>query len=63
MPIKLMRLMDAYGKRATDEHAKGMATIHSRRLEEVRDAALRLAAELQKILKQREAEETKAGKG
>lgn len=51
MPIKLIRLMDAYGKRVDD--------IESRRLQEVRDAALRLVSDIQKVLKEREKEEAK----
>jgi hypothetical protein len=54
MPIKLMRMMDAYGERADK--------IDSRRLQEVRDAALRLVADIQKVLKQREEEEAKVSR-
>lgn len=49
MPIKLIRLMDSYGERVDK--------IESRRLQEVRDSALRLVAEIQKVLKKRTDEE------
>jgi hypothetical protein len=41
--------MDSYGERVD--------TIDSRRLQEVRDSALRLVAEIQKVLKKRADEE------
>lgn len=49
MPIKLIRMMDSYGERVD--------RIDSRRLQEVRDSALRLVAEIQKVLKTRADEE------
>lgn len=45
MPIQLIRLMDSYAKRVND--------IDSHRLQDVRHSALRLAAEIDKILKER----------
>jgi len=61
MPIKLIRLMDAYGARVMDSESKGVG-IDSRRLQEVRDAARRLVSDIQKVLKDREKEEPKEKK-
>jgi hypothetical protein len=54
VPIKLIRLMDAYGERVDK--------IDSRRLQEVRDAALRLVADIQKVLKKRDEEDARVAK-
>ena len=54
MPVKIVRMMDNYGKRVDE--------IETRRLEEVRDAALRLASDIQKVLKKRDEQEAKVGK-
>ena len=49
MPVKIVRMMDNYMKRAEK--------IDSHRLQEVRDAAKRLVVEIQKVLKKRADEE------
>jgi hypothetical protein len=45
MPIQLIRLMDSYAKRVNEKE--------SHRLQDVRHSALRLAAEIDKVLKER----------
>jgi hypothetical protein len=53
MPIKMIRLMDSYSQR--------LDTIETHRLQDVRHAALRLAAEIDKVLGNRAAEQQSQG--